>query len=109
VLKSKRGSIYKNIGSQADLAATLLHQLRVKTNDLKFSKDLLSPNVKQFAFHATIRGYGFIDPKGSLLYNFDSKSYTENTFTKTQFHKSKSHSEALFLEYFRNFDGLDKK
>lgn len=109
VLKSKRGSVYKNIGSQADLAATLLHQLRVKTDALKFSKDLLSPNVKQFAFHATIRGYGFIDPNGSLLYNFDSKNYTENTFTKTQFLKSKRHSEALFLEYFKNFDGLDKK
>jgi phosphoglycerol transferase MdoB-like AlkP superfamily enzyme len=109
IIKSKRGSVYKNIGSQADLAATLLHQLRVKTDALKFSKDLLSPNVKQFAFHATIRGYGFIDPKGSLLYNFDSKSYTENTFTKTQFQKSKNQSEALFLEYFKNFDGLDKK
>lgn len=109
ILKSKRGSIYKNIGSQADLAATLLHQLRVKTNALKFSKDLLSPNVKQFAFHATIRGYGFIEPKGSLLYNFDSKSYTENTFSKATFHKSKSNSEALFFEYFKNFDGLDKK
>ena len=109
VIKSKRGSVYKNIGSQADLATTLLHQLRVKTDALKFSKDLLSPNVKEFAFHATIRGYGFINPNGSLLYNFDSKSYTENTFPKAQFQKSKSHSEALFLEYFKNFDGLDKK
>ena len=109
IIKSKRGSVYKNIGSQADLATTLLHQLRVKTDALKFSKDLLSPNVKEFAFHATIRGYGFINPNGSLLYNFDSKSYTENTFPKAQFQKSKSHSEALFLEYFKNFDGLDKK
>jgi hypothetical protein len=91
------------------LAATLLHQLRLNSNEIKFSKDLLSPNVKQFAFHATIRGYGFIDPQGSLLYNFDTKSYTENTFSKVNFIKSKSNSEALFLEYYRNFDGLDKK
>lgn len=97
-MKAKRGSVYKNIGSQADLAATLLHQLRIKSKDLKFSKDLLSPNVKQFAFHATIRGYGFIDPKGSLLYNFDSKSYTENTFLKPQFWKSKRNIETFFLE-----------
>lgn len=109
VMKSKRGLVYRNIGSQADLAATLLNQLRIKSDAFKFSKDLLSPNVKQFAFHATIRGYGFIDPKGSLLYNFDSKNYTENTFTKTEFQKSKNQSEALFLEYFKNFDGLDKK
>ena len=109
ILKSKRGSVYNNIGSQADLAATLLRQLRLNCNEIKFSKDLLSPNVKQFAFHATIRGYGFIDPQGSLLYNFDTKSYTENTFSKVNFIKSKSNSEALFLEYYRNFDGLDKK
>lgn len=109
VIKSKRGVNYTNIGSQADLAATLLHQLRVKSDAIKFSKDLLSPNVKQFAFHATIRGYGFIDPKGSLLYNFDSKDYTENTFSKSTFQKSKEKSQALFLEYFKDFDGLDKK
>jgi phosphoglycerol transferase MdoB-like AlkP superfamily enzyme len=109
VMKSKRGLVYRNIGSQADLAATLLNQLRVKSDAFKFSKDLLSPNVKQFAFHATIRGYGFVDPKGSLLYNFDSKSYTENTFSKVQFKKSRSQSDALFLEYFKNFDSLDKK
>lgn len=109
ILKNKRGSIFENIGSQADLASTLLHQLRIKSDAFNFSKDLLSPNVKQFAFHATIRGYGFIDPNGSLLYNFDSKSYTENTFSIAHFQKSKSHSEALFLEYFKNFDGLDKE
>jgi hypothetical protein len=108
ILKSKRGLIIKNIGSQADLGATLLHQLRVKSDTLKFSKDLLSPNVKQFAFHATIRGYGYIDPSGSILYNFDSKSFTENTFSKMQFYKSKHKCESLFLEFFKNFDNLDK-
>jgi phosphoglycerol transferase MdoB-like AlkP superfamily enzyme len=109
IIKSKRGAVFKNIGSQADLAATLLHQLRIKNDALKFSKDLLSPNVKQFAFHATIRGYGFIDSNGSLLYNFDSKSYTENTFSKAYSQQSKQNSEALFLEYFKDFDRLDKK
>jgi phosphoglycerol transferase MdoB-like AlkP superfamily enzyme len=109
VLKSKRGFVCENIGSQADLAATLLHQLRIKSDALKFSKDLLSSNVKQFAFHATIRGYGFINPSGSLLYNFDSKNFTENTFSKSEFIKSKKHSEALFLQFFNDFDALDRR
>jgi hypothetical protein len=65
--------------------------------------------VKQFAFHATIRGYGFIAPEGSLLYNFDSKTYVENTVSKHDFKKAKLQSESLFLSYFRHFDGLDRK
>jgi phosphoglycerol transferase MdoB-like AlkP superfamily enzyme len=109
ILKAARGKVVTNIGSQADLAATLMHQLRLPNEQFPFSKDLLSPNVKQFAFHATIRGYGFIAPEGSLLYNFDSKTYVENTISKHDFKKAKLQSESLFLSYFRHFDGLDRK
>jgi len=108
ILKEARGKVVSNIGSQADLAATLMHQLRLPNEHFLFSKDLLSPNVKEFAFHATIRGYGFVHPKGSLMYNFDSKIYGQNTFSPKEFKNAKQMSQSLFLSYFRHFDGLDK-
>ena len=109
ILKEARGKVVANIGSQADLAATLMHQLRMPNKQYVFSKDLLSPDVEEFAFHATIRGYGFIHPKGRLLYNFDSKQYVQNTFSPRDFKKAKKMSQSLFLTYFRHFDELDKR
>jgi len=109
ILKAARGKKVSVIGSQVDLAATLLHQLRMDNRDFVFSKDLLSPNVQSFAFHATIRGYGFVSPKGSLLYNFDSKSYVENEFSDSDFGQAKRESKALFKSFYLHFEGLDKE
>jgi phosphoglycerol transferase MdoB-like AlkP superfamily enzyme len=104
--KEFRGSQSNLIGSQSDIAATLLHQLRKSNVGFKFSKDLLSPNVKSFAFHATIRGYGFVSPKGSFIYNLDAKRNLENKFSKVEFPLEKNKSDALFLSYYLHFKSL---
>jgi len=104
--KEFRGKQIDVIGSQADIAATLLHQLRKTNFGFKFSKDLLSPNVQSFAFHATIRGYGFVSTKGSFVYNLDAKRNVENTFSKFDLSPEKQKSDALFLAYYRYFKSL---
>ncbi len=104
--KEFRGKSCNTIGSQSDIAATLLHQLRHPNSNFKFSKDLLSPNVKSFAFHATIRGYGFVSEKGSCLYNLDSKRYLENFYDSKNFVSEKRKSESLFVTYFNFFKSL---
>jgi phosphoglycerol transferase MdoB-like AlkP superfamily enzyme len=101
-----RGRQTEIIGSQSDIAATLLHQLRKSNKGFIFSKDLLSPNVKSFAFHATIRGYGFVSEKGSCLYNLDSKRYLENFYDVSNFVTEKRKSEALFVAYYNYFKSL---
>jgi hypothetical protein len=63
----------------------------------------LSPNVKSFAFHATIRGYGFVSEKGSCLYNLDSMRYLENFYDSKNFALEKRKSESLFVSYFNFF------
>ncbi len=106
IKKEFRGNQSKIIGSQSDIAATLLHQLRQDAKSFKFSKDLLSPTVKSFAFHATIRGYGFVSDFGSLLYNLDAKKVIENTFDPTNFTREKGKSDALFNAYYAYFKSL---
>lgn len=104
--KEFRGNQCTKIGSQSDIAATLLHQMRHSSNQFKYSKDLLSPNVHSFAFHATIRGYGFVSEKGSCLYNLDSKRYLENFYDASNFKVEKRKSEALFVAYYNFFNSL---
>jgi phosphoglycerol transferase MdoB-like AlkP superfamily enzyme len=103
-----QGKKIKTLGSQADLAATLLHQLGLSSEEFIFSKDLMSPTVKEFAFFSTIRGYGYASPAGSLRYNFDSKKIiTKDLLNKSAFESAKKESEACFYRFFKHFQNLD--
>lgn len=78
---SYRGKRMDVVGSQADIAATLIHQMKGDASRYPWSKDLMNPKVPQFAFYSIIRGYGWVTPKGNLTWSFDQKAITENTFT----------------------------
>jgi phosphoglycerol transferase MdoB-like AlkP superfamily enzyme len=54
-----------NIGSQTDIATTLLHQLHLPTTQFKYGKDLLDSSARQFAFYSFNNGFGFVTPKGT--------------------------------------------
>jgi phosphoglycerol transferase MdoB-like AlkP superfamily enzyme len=103
-----RGKKIAVIGSQTDIATTLSYQLGFPTKDFPFSKDLLSPNVKSFAFHAMVGGYGFVNEKGSFLYHFDQKDYVYNTFREKYLKQAKLQNDALYSRYFDYFDALDR-
>ena len=60
------------IGSQQDLAATLLGQLNINHDDMLFSKDMLNPAVPHFAFFTVNDLFGMITEDNSLI--FDNKS-----------------------------------
>lgn len=54
-----RGRRIDKTGSQNDLAATLLNQLEVDPSRYTWSKDLLNPQTKGFAFFNWDNGFGF--------------------------------------------------
>ena len=59
--------------NQTDLAATLLAQLQLPTDEYKFSRNILSPAYKYpFAYHAYNNGIQFIDSTGFSLLDLDS-------------------------------------
>lgn len=78
--ESYRGKKQENIGSQADLPATLLYQMGIDNTDYKWSRDLMNPKVVPFAFHTIIRGYGWKTQNGSLTYQMQMKQYLDDTF-----------------------------
>lgn len=61
---SLKGEI-NTIGSQTDIATTLLDQLHLPVNQYKWGKDLLDSSAKSFAFYSFNNGFGFVTPEGT--------------------------------------------
>ncbi|RZK44113.1 MAG: alkaline phosphatase family protein [Pedobacter sp.] len=64
-----RGRKYEKIGAQQDFAATLFAQLGISSKDFVWSKNLLNPYTKNFAFFSWDNGLGFISEKQSLTFD----------------------------------------
>jgi len=60
------------IGSQQDIAATLLAQLGLDHEDFPFSKDLLDTSIPHFAFFAVPDAFGMVTTEKRFIY--DNKS-----------------------------------
>ncbi len=58
-------------GSQNDLAATLLAQLKINHDDFPFSKDMLNPSTHKFAFYSYVNGFSMIDSAGVVVFDND--------------------------------------
>lgn len=57
------------IGSQLDIAATLLAQLGVKHDDFKFSKNMMSDATPKFAFFTSPDLFGVVSEENSIIYD----------------------------------------
>ena len=75
-----KGSEQSRISSQSDLAATLLHQMQIPTSDYPWSRDLMSPDFKEFALYSSSLGYGWKDPDGDFFYHMEAERFVVNTF-----------------------------
>lgn len=61
------------IGSQHDIAATLLGQLGVEHREFTFSKNMMSDATPKFAFFAVNDAFGIVSEENSLIYDNRSK------------------------------------
>lgn len=68
-----RGKKIAGIGSQTDVAATLLNQLQIKDTAFKWSNDLLNPHRKPFAFYTFDDGFGWLTQTDTLLFDNRAK------------------------------------
>jgi phosphoglycerol transferase MdoB-like AlkP superfamily enzyme len=88
IKKEYRGKIFDKLGSQQDLASTLLNQLQISSGSFQWSKNLLNPYSKDFAFFSWDNGLGFLhngecvtfDPVGKqILYNSNKENKKQDT------------------------------
>ncbi|RFZ83467.1 alkaline phosphatase family protein [Mucilaginibacter terrenus] len=103
-----RGKHINKLGGQTDMAATLLAQLNIPHKQFKWSKNLLNPYSKPFAFFDWDNGMGFKTPQQAVTYDNAGKriSYVENrklpqaTIDSTLLY-GKAFLQQVFTEYMK--------
>lgn len=98
-----RGQVNSRIGSQSDLAATLLHQLDLPTNTFPWSRDLMDPHCPEYAMYLSSLGYGWIDREGDFFYEMVLDRYEANTFPEilrdAKLQQCRDYLRSLWEEY----------
>ncbi len=92
-------------GSQQDLAATLLAQLNIKHDQFNWSKNLLNPNVKHFAYFSWDNGLGFIENNHCVTFDNVGKSilYNNQQNDKEQTNQILTNGKAYLQSAYQNF------
>ncbi|TCC99229.1 LTA synthase family protein [Pedobacter hiemivivus] len=100
-----KGRKFNNIGSQTDIAATLLAQLDLPTKQFEWSKNLLNPYSKPFAFFSWDNGMGFIDNQQCVTFDNVGKMVLYNSNEKDPIHTSKTldYAKAYLQNVYRQF------
>jgi phosphoglycerol transferase MdoB-like AlkP superfamily enzyme len=91
------------VGSQTDIAKTLLNQLNISDTSYKWSKDLFNTHAKSFAFYTYDNGLGWVDDDNR--YTMDNitkeltsrRNYTKKTDEKMM--NGKAYMQLVFTEY----------
>ena len=73
-----KGKKIEKVGSQQDVAATLLAQLKISHQDFLWSKNLLNPYTKHFAFFSWDNGLGFINDDHVVTFDNIGKNILYN-------------------------------
>jgi phosphoglycerol transferase MdoB-like AlkP superfamily enzyme len=96
-------TIITKFGSQTDLPVTLLHQLGLPGDDFIFSKDLLSPDTKSFAYYTYNDGIGFLNDSCCAVYSLIKGNYLVDQCSGSQ---SISHLPLAYLQFLlHDFNG----
>jgi phosphoglycerol transferase MdoB-like AlkP superfamily enzyme len=77
-----KGRVFDRVGSQVDVPATILSQLHLSPKEFKWSKNLLNPYVKSFAFFSWDNGMGFIDNQQCVTFDNTGKVILYNNVSK---------------------------
>ena len=72
-----KGTKIIRIGSQTDIAGTLLSQLNISSGDFLWSRNLLNPTTPEFAYFETGDGVGWISINGYFVYDSRIDDYME--------------------------------
>lgn len=92
-----------NIGSQTDIATTVLDQLHISTEKFKWGKDLLDSAAKQFAFYNFNNGFGFVTPSGFATMDNISKKIIRMSpgFDTSNLKYGKAYMQFSYADYLK--------
>lgn len=94
-----------SIVSQTDVTTTVLAQLNMPYKQFKWSRNMMNPYTKKFAFFSYPNGIGWIIPKNFYTYDYgDYNRYglfelNDSSQEKTLLKQGQSYLQVLFQEY----------
>lgn len=100
-----KGKKFDNVGSQVDIAATLLAQLDLPAQQFVWSKNLLNPYTKPFAYFSWDNGMGFINNKQCVTFDNVGKMPVYNSLpndkaqTSSTIEKGKSYLQKVYQQF----------
>lgn len=101
-----KGRKIEKYGSQVDVASTLLQQINIPDTAFHFSKNLLNPANKGFAFYSWDNGFGYIDKDKSVSFdpigNTTSFSVPENLEVGKK-KKALTYAKAMMQKVYSDF------
>jgi phosphoglycerol transferase MdoB-like AlkP superfamily enzyme len=105
IKEAYRGKQMDKTGSQVDIASTLLHQLDIGAESFTWSKNLLNPYTKPFAYFSWDNGMGFIDNKqcitfdnvGKMILYNDKPEDTKHTQSLTR--NGKAYLQTVYQQF----------
>jgi phosphoglycerol transferase MdoB-like AlkP superfamily enzyme len=100
-----QGKINDKVGSQTDLPASLLSQLKIPFKNFERSKNLFNTYSPEFAFYAFDNGFGFITPKQIIVYdhNLGQVVYRKNKLSEKTDKEITDQGKAYLQEMFEQY------
>ncbi len=98
-----RGLQINKIGSQTDVAKTLLYQLNMPTRNFKWSKNLCNPTTKDFAFMSHNEGFTWINKNDTLSYYYQNFPNYFNAIHSNNKDSITSQGKAYLQKAFNQF------
>ncbi len=98
---SQKNIVKERIGSQVDIAATLLQQLNISSTDFVWSRNLLDSSSKQWAYFNFNNGFGFVQPGGYYIFDNVGKKTMEGSqnTSEQEMKKGKAIQQLSFQDY----------
>jgi phosphoglycerol transferase MdoB-like AlkP superfamily enzyme len=96
-----RGRVITALGSQTDVAATLLAQLQLPATSFRWSRDLLRPVRQPSAFYCYTDGFGFFTPAGVVLFDNISRREIRRDagVPDTQLQQGQAYEQLSYADY----------
>ena len=98
---NEKGKINQTIGSQTDIAATILKSMGIPTGAFKWSQDLMDSGLPHFAFYVFNDGFGFITKTGSVAFDNISKKvvYQDTKIPGKELTTGKAYMQVSFEDF----------
>ena len=106
VIKSEyEGKRFSKIGSQTDIAATLLGLMEINSSEYNWSKDLLNPSSKDFSFFNWDNGFGFVTPTQMVSFDNIGKQiiYESKPLDNLNKNKNVRYGKAYMQEVYQQY------